>query len=146
MPSDSREAQPFLRKVLDTYNSHRLDAFDALLTEECTLNRDGVEVHGREAVKRVLGQLYRAMPDVEYRIEDAVTSGDKVAMRWEGHGTHRGEYLGISPTGNALSYGGVTFFETRGDRVARIWVTTNLLERLRTSVGAAKIAQASAPA
>jgi steroid delta-isomerase-like uncharacterized protein len=135
---DPTEASPFLRKVLDTYNSHRPDAFDALLTEECVLERDGVEARGREAIKRVLGQLYRAIPDLEYRIDDAVSSGEKVAIRWEGHGTHRGDYLGISPTGSAMSYSGITFYETRGDRIARIWVSTNLLERLRSLAEAAQ--------
>jgi steroid delta-isomerase-like uncharacterized protein len=132
MRSDPTESNPFLRRVLDTYNSHRLDAFDALLTEDCTLVRDGAEARGREAVKRVLGQLYRAIPDLEYRIDDAVSAGDKTAIRWEGRGTHRYEYLGVPPTGSAMSYGGITFYETRGDRIARIFVSTNLLERLRT--------------
>ena len=132
MQSDPTETQPWLRRVLDTYNSHRPDAFDALLTEDCTLERDGVEVHGREAVKRVLGQLYRAIPDLEYRIDDAVSSGDKLAIRWEGHGTHRGEYLGVPPTGSAMSYAGITLFETHDDRIAAIWVSTNLREQLRT--------------
>lgn len=132
MPFDPTEADPFLRRVLDTYNSRRPDAFDGLLSEDCTLVRDGVEARGRETVKRVLAQLYRAIPDLEYRIDDAVSSGDKIAIRWEGRGTHRGEYSGISPTGSAMSYVGITFFETRGDRIARIWVSTNLLEQLRT--------------
>jgi steroid delta-isomerase-like uncharacterized protein len=131
MRSDPTEANPFLRRVLDTYNSRRVDAFDALLTEDCTLVRDGAEARGREAVKRVLAQLYRAIPDLEYRIDDAVSTRDKTAIRWEGHGTHRGEYLGVAPTGSAMSYGGITFFEARGDRIARIFVSTNLLERLR---------------
>jgi len=132
MRSDPTEESPFLRRVLDTYNSHRPDAFDALLTEDCVLVRDGAEARGREAVKRVLGQLYRAIPDLEYRIDDAVSAGDKIAIRWEGHGTHRGEYLGIRPTGSAMSYGGITIYEMRGDRVARIWVSTNLREQLRS--------------
>jgi steroid delta-isomerase-like uncharacterized protein len=132
MPSDPTKANPFLRKVLDTYNGRRLEAFDALLTEDCVLDRDGDEARGREAVKRVLGQLYRAIPDLEYRLDDAISSGDKTAIRWEGHGTHRGEYLGMPPTGRALSYGGITFFETRGDRIAHIWVSTNLGAQLRS--------------
>jgi len=146
MRSDPTEESEFLRRVLDTYNSHRTDAFDALLTEDCVLVRDGAEARGRESIKRVLAQLYRAMPDLEYRIDDAVSSGDKTAIRWEGHGTYRGDYLGMSPTGSAISYAGITIFETRGDRIARLWVSTNLLERLRSLTPAARPAQAQADA
>lgn len=145
MQLDAAETEPFLRRVLATYNSHRLDAFDALFTEDCVLVRDGAEARGREAVKRVLAQLYRAIPDLEYRIDDAVTSGDKTAIRWEGHGTLCGEYLGVPPTGTELSYGGITFFRTRGSRIARIWVSTNLAQQLRSTVAAAAAALAPEP-
>jgi steroid delta-isomerase-like uncharacterized protein len=131
MQPSPTESNPFLRRVLATYNSRRPDAFDELLTEDCTLIRDGAEARGRDAVKRVLAQLYRAIPDLEYRIDDAISAGDKMAIRWEGHGTHRGEYHGVAPTGREMSYTGITFYETRGDLVARIWVSTNLLQQLR---------------
>jgi predicted ester cyclase len=132
--------------VLDTYNSRRPEAFDALLTEDCTLIRDGAEARGREAVKRVLGQLYRAIPDLEYRIDGAVSAGDKIAIRWEGHGTHRGEYQGVAPTGSEMSYGGITIYEMRGDLIARIWVSTNLLEQLRKVSELAKQTESQANA
>jgi steroid delta-isomerase-like uncharacterized protein len=131
MPLDPTDANPFLRRVLDTYNSGRPDDFDALLTEDCVLERDGREARGRVQVKQVISQLYRAVPDLEYRIDDAISSGGKVAIRWEGHGRHRGDYAGIAATGGSLSYGGITFFELRGDLISRIWVSTNLIEQLR---------------
>ena len=128
---DPTETNPYLRKVLAAYNSRRTESFDALLTEDCTLIRDGAEARGREAVKRVLGALYGAVPDLEYRINDAISAGDKIAIRWEGRGTFRGAYQGVPPTGSEFSYAGITIYEKRGDLIARIWVSTNLLEQLR---------------
>ncbi|MGC4121757.1 MAG: ester cyclase [Myxococcales bacterium] len=138
MPLNPTENNPFLRKLLDTYNSHRLDAFDTLLTEDCVLVRNGVEAHGREEVKAVLAKVYRAFPDIEYRLDDAVTAGDKIAIRWHGHATHHGEYLGVSPTGSKISYAGSTFCERRGDRIARLWVSADLLALLRSLSEAAR--------
>jgi steroid delta-isomerase-like uncharacterized protein len=142
MPSDPTQANPLVRTILDVFNSHRVEAFDALLTDDCVLFRDGAEARGREAIKRVFAQLFRAIPDIEYRIEDAVSSGDKTALRWQGRGTHRGDYLGLPATGSAMSYVGMSFLETRGDRIARMWVSTNVLERLRSLVEAARSAPA----
>jgi steroid delta-isomerase-like uncharacterized protein len=138
MQLDPTESNTFLRTILDVYNSHRLGDFDALLTEDCIIERDGTEAHGREAVKRVLGQLYRAVPDLEYRVDDAVMSGDKAAIRWEGHGTHRGEYQGVAPTGLPMSYAGITFIELRGGQIVHLWVSTNLLDRLRSAAAEAQ--------
>jgi predicted ester cyclase len=128
MPSDS---DAFLRKVLDIYNSHDVSRFDELLADDCVLVRNGVEARGREEVKRVLARLYAAIPDIEYRLDDVVAAGDKLALRWSGRGTHRGEYMGVAPTGRPLSYDGITLYERRGDRLQRIWVSTNLLGLLR---------------
>jgi steroid delta-isomerase-like uncharacterized protein len=137
MRLETADTDPFLHRVLDTYNSRRPEAFDALLTTDCVLVRDGSEARGREAVKRVLAQLYRAIPDLEYRIDDAVASGDKMAIRWEGHGTFGGEYQGIRATGTEMSYGGITLYEMRDDRISRIWVSTNLVQQLRSLAQAA---------
>jgi steroid delta-isomerase-like uncharacterized protein len=126
------ELSAFVRRVIDIYNSHQPDQFDGLLTQDCVLTRNGVESNGREEIKRVLAKLYRAFPDIEYRIEDAIGAGDKLGLRWQGHGTHRGEYLGFAPTGREVSYDGITIYELRGDKVARIWVSADMLGLLRT--------------
>jgi steroid delta-isomerase-like uncharacterized protein len=127
MATTPTETSPFLRKLLDVYNSRRPEEFDTLFTEDCVLVRNGVEARGRPAVKEVLAKLYRAFPDIEYEIEDAVVAGDKTAIRWRGHGTHRGEYVGIPPTGLDVDYDGMTMFEVRGDKIARLWVSADML-------------------
>jgi predicted ester cyclase len=137
MAAGVTETNPFLGKVIDVYNSHRLERFDTILTDDCVLVRNGVEARGREAVKRVLDKLYRAFPDIEYRVDDAVISGDKMALRWRGRATHRGEYLGIEATGRQVDYGGITVYELRGDQIARIWVSADLLALARSLSAAA---------
>lgn len=131
MAGDVTESNPFLRKVIDTYNSHELSQFDDLLTDDCIIVRNGVEARGREAVKRVIERLYRAFPDIEYRIDDAVASDDKVALRWQGRATHRGEYLGVPATGRQVVYNGITLYELRDKKIARIWVSADLLSLVR---------------
>jgi steroid delta-isomerase-like uncharacterized protein len=127
MANGPTETDPFLRKLISAYNSHRPEEFDSLFTEDCVLVRNGVEARGLAAVKEVLAKVYRAFPDIEYRIDDAVAAGGKIALRWQGRGTHRGEYLGLAPTGLEVSYDGITIFETRGDRIARLWVSADTL-------------------
>jgi steroid delta-isomerase-like uncharacterized protein len=52
--------------------------------------------------------LVRAIPDLHFEVEDAIEAGDQVALRMTVSGTHRGEGLGIPPTGNAIRIAGVT--------------------------------------
>jgi len=121
----------FVQRLVDAYNRRRLDEFDALLTDDVVLERDEEKAHGREAFKAVLARLQRAFPDIAYRIDDTIVAGDKIVLRWHANGTHKGEYLGVAPTGRPMSYTGVTIYELRGDRVARIWVNADLLSLLR---------------
>jgi steroid delta-isomerase-like uncharacterized protein len=129
----AREAtmEPFVQRVIDAYNDRTLEAFDSLLTDDVLLVRDEEKAHGRDEFKAVLARLRRAFPDIQYRISDVVSSGDKLALRWEARGTHRGEYLGVPPTSRSVSYGGITIYELRGGRIARVWVAADLLSLLR---------------
>jgi steroid delta-isomerase-like uncharacterized protein len=122
---------PFLKKLVAAYNGHKPDAFDELCTDDCVLMRNGVEALGRDAVKGVLAKLYKAFPDIEYVIDDVIVSGDKVGFRWHGTGTHKGDYFGIPPSGRPLQYDGITLYELRGGKVARIWVSANMLGVVR---------------
>jgi predicted ester cyclase len=45
-----------------------------------------------------------AFPDLSYEINSMVAEADKVTARVTLTGTHKGEYMGIAPTGNEIKY------------------------------------------
>jgi steroid delta-isomerase-like uncharacterized protein len=122
---------PFVQRLIDAYNGRTLDAFDSLLSDDVVLVRDEEKARGRDAFKAVLGRLRSAFPDMQYRIDDVVSSGDRIALRWESRGTHQGEYMGVPPTGKSVSYTGITLYELREGKIARVWVAADLLSLLR---------------
>jgi steroid delta-isomerase-like uncharacterized protein len=126
------EADPFVRRLIDAYNKGFLDEFDPLVSDDVVLIREGEKAHGREEFKAVLAKLQRAFPDIQYRIDDVIVAGNRIALRWEASGTHRGEYLGVPATGRTVTYTGITMYE-RGDdgKIARVWVAADLLSLLR---------------
>jgi len=65
--------------------------------------------------------LHMAFPDVRLTIEDMVAEGDKVAVRWAWSGTHRGEYMGIAPTGKEVTYTGITIHRITGGKIVESW-------------------------
>lgn len=60
---------------------------------------------GREGVKLLTGMLHTAFPDFEATIEDLIAEDDRVVIRMTWTGTHEGEFMGIPPTGNRVSFG-----------------------------------------
>ena len=61
----------------------------------------------REGLKQFATDLYRAVPDWTVTIDDLVSEGDKVVVRWTGRGTHLGEWNGAPATGRPVSTTGI---------------------------------------
>ena len=89
------------------------------------------EVVGLQGVERLADALLPAIPDMRLDIEDVVAEGEKVLVRLTIHGTHRGELLGIAPTGRTLQVAVLDLFHIRGGRLVEHWALLDNLGRLR---------------
>jgi steroid delta-isomerase-like uncharacterized protein len=77
---------------------------------------------------RQLVNLYRsAFPDLHFTIEDQVAEGDKVVSRWIASGTHKGELMGIPPTGRQASVTGITIHRMANGKIVEDWVNFDTL-------------------
>jgi steroid delta-isomerase-like uncharacterized protein len=65
-------------------------------------------VNGRDALKTLFAGYMAAFPDQRVAITSQTVEGPRVAQEWTATGTHRGELMGISPTGRASQLYGVT--------------------------------------
>ena len=87
--------------------------------------RHGFELNGRlvthDALPRLREALLRAFPDFHVTVFDQVAEGDKVVTRLTFTGTHLGEFQGVPPTGNKVSYSGIAVDTIEGGKVVRGW-------------------------
>ena len=58
-----------------------------------------------------------AVPDATIESLDEIAEGDKVVVRWTVHGTHQGVFLGIPPTGQQLTWTGMTIYRIADGKV-----------------------------
>jgi predicted ester cyclase len=63
-----------------------------------------LDAPGAQALKQVWAVLLQAFPDLRLTVEDMIAEGDKVVVRTTVTGTHRGDYMGLPPTGKAVTY------------------------------------------
>lgn len=73
--------------------------------------------------------------DARYDIEDMVTVGDTVAVRWTGHLSHTGTMAGIEPTGKQLTLSGMSFYKLRSGQITETRNQVDMLGLL-TQLGA----------
>jgi steroid delta-isomerase-like uncharacterized protein len=71
--------------------------------------------------KQFYTAIWNAFPDLHHDILDLVTEGDKVAVRYNIIGTHKGELQGILPTGKEVSFGAMDFITLIDGKVAEEW-------------------------
>ena len=81
----------------------------------------GPEIHGQEGVKQVLTMFRTAFPDIKLTVEDQIAEGDKGVTRLTYSGTHKGELMGIQPTGLQATWTGITFCRYAGGKTVEAW-------------------------
>ena len=58
----------------------------------------------RDGVKMLFSYLRTAFPDLHVRGDEQVADDEKVVTRKTFAGTHRGEFMGVAPTGRPISF------------------------------------------
>ena len=90
---------------------------------------------GREGHKQVVTLFRSAFPDLRVTTEDLVEDGDRVALRWKAEGTHRGELMGIAPTGRRVTLTGIEIVRISAGKIVERWAEDNgpmVLQQLRS--------------
>lgn len=84
------------------------------------------DIEGINGEKQFISRVRFAFPDLQVEIEDMVVEGDRVAARVMHRGTHRGDFLGITPTGRSVAYEGTVIFRIVDGRITERWGTVDL--------------------
>jgi len=78
----------------------------------------------------VLEALLTGFPDLTETMDEVISAGDTVVVRWTATGTHAGEFQGAAPTGKAATWTGITIFEIGCGRISRVVTELDALGRL----------------
>ncbi|MDQ6910885.1 MAG: ester cyclase [Actinomycetota bacterium] len=121
----------FFEEVINAENVDRADEFVTADYAEHQQLPGGEGRQGIRVAKAFLSMMRRAFPDYRFDIEDLVAEGDKVVARVTVSGTHRGEMMGLAPTGRRVRTSGIEVFRLAGGKLAEHWATFDALGMLR---------------
>jgi predicted ester cyclase len=71
--------------------------------------------------------MWTAFPGSQLTIDDTVAEGDQLAARFHLSGEHRGEFMGVPPTGRPFVLNGQTAMHFRDGRILERWTTADML-------------------
>jgi predicted ester cyclase len=116
----AEENKAMVRRLLEAINTGNMDVVDELFAPELA-----------EQAKRGFTAFRSAFPDWREEIVDVVAEEDKVMGRFKCSGTHRGEMMGIAPTGRHMEVDEVYFLRVENAKFVEFWGLEDNLSRIR---------------
>jgi steroid delta-isomerase-like uncharacterized protein len=121
------ENKAVVRGYLARINTRDLASLEAFFAPQLVANGQSLR---RTEYLHLLTPLFTALPDLRITLEEVIAEGDTVAGRATFHGTHRGELLGIAPTGKQVAFSSIGVWHLREGKITDLWFNRDMLSLL----------------
>lgn len=111
------------RNWIESLNRGDVSGADEAFAPDCVIHITGSPVPDLDlgGFKQMVSVLLAAFPDLHFTVEDQITAGEKVAMRWVAEGTNTGPFGAAPPTGKPIRVEGLLFDRVVDGRVVERW-------------------------
>lgn len=109
--------------IQELFSAGDLGAVDRYLDPEL-INHDPPfpgAPEGREGMRQAAAMFRQALPDWHSEVEQLIAEGDIVVERFTASGTHRGDLMGVPPTGKVVVLRGMQMFRIEHDKIVERW-------------------------
>jgi steroid delta-isomerase-like uncharacterized protein len=123
---ESENATLARRWFTEVWNERSEAAVNELLAPDAAGHMEGgLEVRGPAEFHPVRAALLGAFPDMEVNVDQIISQGDDVVVRWSAKGTHRGEHLGFPASNRAAAFRGMTWLRFQDGKIVEGWDAWN---------------------
>ncbi len=134
--ANKRIARRFIEEVVNTGDLSRLEEFVSPDFRE-SADPSG-RIAGLDGMREHVLGVRRVYQDLHLTVEQQIAEGEWVATRITARGVHRGEWLGIRPTGKPVEFSGVNLDRIVAGRIVEHGGAANMFEGL-LAVGAIRV-------
>jgi len=119
------ENKNLVRHVIELWNQRDFDNFLAILAPSYIEHLPSGDI-SREQLRDYAHTFFTAFPDIRFTIEEMIAEGDKVAVLLKWKGTHKGEYMNISPTGKKIEITVANIIRIMDRKWVEFWNVTDM--------------------
>ncbi len=119
------------RFVEEFWNEGNMAAADELMAIDAAIHMPTGEVVNLDGLKSFAATWRGSFPDWHSTFEELIAEGDRVAERWIGRGTHRGELQGSPPTGKRVEVSGSVFYRIIGGKIVEFWGQLDMMSLMQ---------------
>jgi predicted ester cyclase len=135
-------------KVIDSGNEAEAFAvIDELFADNYVLHTGGStlsdprDVMGHEGLREHIRAGYRTFGNMQHIVEDEFGDDDRLATRVRFRAIHKGEFLGIAPTGRVIECTIIYIHHFSGGKIQECWLDWDSLLSVSAQLSAASKAQ-----
>jgi predicted ester cyclase len=111
-----------VRRFIDYINNDPFAPIDEFFATSYAYHNSSMpDVKDLSSLKDFNAAAYRVFPDIRFTIEDMVAEGDKVVYRASARGTHKGEFMGIAPTGKQVTLTSIVISRIANGKFQEDW-------------------------
>ncbi len=115
----------------EAYNQRNIDILDEIVDENIINHWWTPEINGLKTIKEYVAKNLKAFPDVRFTVEDQIAEEDMVATRAYFTATHKGEFMGIAPTGKKVKVTIIIIFKMTNGKIVETWAEIDALGWMR---------------
>ncbi len=133
----SDTAKAVVRRFVEEYQTgHDVSVAEELLADDFVDHSPfGPLSPDRAGVLALFGMLFAAFPDLRGEIHQQFADGDNVITRKTFYGTHRGDFMGIPPSGTEVAFDVIDIVRVRDGKMVEHWNVVDAMA-LMTQLGA----------
>lgn len=134
-----RRNKALMERYIDiVLNGRDITRFEEVVTTDFVAHRGDQLLQGIDTLKRQMEGWWRAFPDLRFNADLMMAEGDRVAISYSAPGTHSGQFAGIQPTGQKITWRGIMIYTIRDNKVAEAiaqWNDRDVIEKLTQAAG-----------
>jgi predicted ester cyclase len=135
----SEQNKKIARRIFEDIETNGdLSVIDEIIASDFVNHLPIGDMHGTEGAKQFFTMLRTGFPDLTSTVTHQIAEGDKVATRWISRGTHQGEIMDVSPSGNQMEITGIVISRIANGKIVEQWGNPDLLSMMQ-QIGAVPV-------
>ena len=118
----AEQNKALIGQVLKLIDERNLDeAFELYALDYIYHGPGGDVINGRDGIRNLWNMFLVGFPDLHSTVEDVISEGDKLVLRWRIKGTHTGEFMGVAPSNKQIDLPITEIFRIANGQLAEAW-------------------------
>lgn len=133
---ENQQNQKVVNRLFDeVFNKGNISVLDEVLDPNVTILDPALQnpKSGVNYLKEVETRYKTAFKNKQIRINNMISTEDRVVVEWVCNGTHTGEFMGYAPTNKTFKITGISIYQMKNGKIMKItqsWDRLGLLDQL----------------